>query len=671
MKSKKWKIPYEKPLIPQELLEAGYTPLLSAVLALRGINDADSAGRMIDGGKENLCDPMLIMNMDKAAARVKKAIERKETVAVYGDYDVDGITATCIVTDYLVSKGLSCRPYIPDRSEEGYGLNTLAIEALRADGVSLIITVDCGITAVSETEYARSLGVDLVITDHHECNFESVPNAVAVVDCKQQGDSYPNPYLAGVGMALKLVCACEGESDSMLERYADLVAIGTVADVMPLVGENRYLVKLGLEKLIKSPRPGIEAMLKESSIEVDKLSASSIGYSLAPRLNAAGRLGQAVTAAELLMSDNSESARALAVELCELNKKRQSIEQNIWEEAKAIISSGNSPAAPIVLASEKWHQGVIGIAASRLAEHYSLPAVMICLNGDMGKGSCRSYGGFNLYEALSACSEHLVSFGGHALAAGLNIRSDKLDAFRAALEKYYQDNKPDTLPEVCCDLLISDPALLSIENVRSLDLLEPYGNKNAKPVLCISGARIENLNAVGGGRHLRMKVSLGASYFECIYFSHTAKELGIREGDLVDLAFSPQINCFRGHSSVQLLLSAVRPHDSRYMCTAILDGDSKILYAAAPYCPSRSDFVRVWRSLGKNFRTGCDAEEIIKQCPSRMDAEKFCICLMVLLETGLLKSDDGKIYSAHVSEIGGKADLDATELIRALKKARR
>ena len=220
MKSKKWKIPYEKPLIPQELLAAGYTPLLCAALALRGINDVRAARAMIEGGRENLFDPMLIMNMDKAAARVKEAIRRGEKVAVYGDYDVDGITATCIVTDYLVSKGISCRPYIPDRSEEGYGLNTAAIEALKAEGISLIITVDCGITAVSETEYARSLGVDLVITDHHECNFESVPAAVAVVDCKQQGDSYPNPHLAGVGMALKLVCACEGESDSMLERYA-------------------------------------------------------------------------------------------------------------------------------------------------------------------------------------------------------------------------------------------------------------------------------------------------------------------------------------------------------------------------------------------------------------------------------------------------------------------
>ena len=671
MKAKEWKIPYGKPLIPQELLQAGYPPLLCAALALRGIKDERSAAEMIHGGRESVYDAMLIMNMDKAAARVKKAIEQGDKVAVYGDYDVDGITATCLVTDYLTQRGISCRPYIPDRNEEGYGLNLSAIEQLKAEGVSLIITVDCGITAVSETEYARSLGIDMVITDHHECNFEAVPNATAVVDCKQSGDTYPNPYLAGVGMALKLVCACEGDIDRIIDRYADLVAIGTVADVMPLVGENRYLVKRGLEKIIQAPRPGIAAMLIESSLDADKISASSIGYSLAPRLNAAGRMGQAVTAAELLMCSDEERARSLAQQLCELNRKRQSVELEIWEEAKAIIAKSAPPDAPIILASDKWHQGVIGIAASRLAEHYSLPAVMICLNGDMGKGSCRSYGGFNLYEALTACSEHLVSFGGHALAAGLNIESSKLEDFRQAMARYYRENRPQACPEVCCDLLICDPALLSIDNVRSLDLLEPYGNKNAKPVLCLSGAKVESLNAVGGGRHLRMRVGFEGVSFECIYFSHTAKELGIHEGDSVDLAFSPQINNFRGHSSVQLLLSAVRKHDCSQLCAAILDNDSSVLYAAAAYCPNRNDFVRVWRGIGDNFTVGKSPAKILSHCPDYMDAEKYCICLMVLLETGLLQSDSGRIYGARKASIGGKADLDATNLIKALKNARR
>ena len=666
MNSKDWRIPLKKPDIPKALTAAGYTPLLAAVLALRGITTAQEADALIRGGSECVYDPMLIMGMDAAAARVRQAIERRELVAVYGDYDVDGITSTCLVTDYLRSRGIECRPYIPDRNEEGYGLNCAALDMLKAEKVSLVITVDCGITAAEEAAYARRLGMDMVITDHHECKSDEVPDAVAVIDCRQSADSYPNPNLAGVGMALKLVCAVDGDCEGMLARYADLVAVGTVADVMPMTGENRYLVRLGLEKLENSPRPGIAAMLRESSIDPKKITAATIGYALAPRLNAAGRLGQAETAARLLMSTDTAEASMLAAELCELNRKRQCIETEIWNDANARLE-GETPDAPIVLASDKWHQGVIGIAASRLAEQYSLPSVMICLNGDVGKGSCRSFGGFNLFEALSACSEHLLGFGGHALAAGLNIRADKLDDFRAALADYYRKNRPSSLPEIQCDLLISDPALLTIESVRSLDMLEPYGNANPKPVLCMSGVTLESASAVGGGRHLRMRVRLGSAHFEGIFFSHTAKELNIKEGDVIDIAFSPQINEFRGHVSVQLLVSAARVHDSLPLCRAILDADGAAMYAAARYCPNRADFIRVWRGIGKNFTAGATAEAVTAQCIGGMEPEKFCLCLMVLLETGLLKSADGGIYGARCAAIEGKADLEATRLIRALR----
>lgn len=648
---------------------AGYPPLLAAVLALRGIRDVGEADAMIKGGSQCVHDPLLIKDMDRASTRLRHAIESKETVAVYGDYDVDGITATCLVTDYLRWKGLVCLPYIPDRSEEGYGLNCAALDGLYAQGVRLVITVDCGITAVAEAEYARGLGMDMIITDHHECRPDALPKAVAVIDCKQEGDFYPNQYLAGVGMALKLVCACEGDCESMIERYCDLVAIGTVADVMPLTGENRCFVKKGLEKLEKEPRPGIAAMFRESSLDPKKLSSSSIGYSLAPRLNAAGRLGQAGTAAKLLMSVNDEEATALAVELCELNRQRQNIETEIWEEARSIIEAGGHDNAPIVLASENWHQGVIGIAASRLAEHYSLPSIMICLSGDTGKGSCRSYGGFNLYEALSACSEHLIGFGGHALAAGLNIKTENLDAFRTALTEYYHSNHPTAQPEIMCDMLINEPSLLSIENVRSLDLLEPYGNQNPKPVLCMSGVLLESATAVGGGRHLRVRVRLGSSHFEGIFFSRTAKELGVREGELVDIAFSPQINDFRGHVSVQLLLSALRPHESFPLCKAILEGKEPIEYAAARYCPKRTDFVQIWRGFGADFTVADTVSEVIAQRPIGMDAEKFCLCLMVLMEAGLLTGNGGSVFGAKQTSFTGKADLEATKLIKALRKA--
>lgn len=666
--SKEWRIPFKKPDIPKELTDAGYPPLLAAVLALRGIETAQAADEMINGGSECVYDPMLIMGMDKAVARVRRAIDTRERVAVYGDYDVDGITSTCLLTDYLRSKGLECRAYIPDRNEEGYGLNCAALDVLKGEDITLVITVDCGITAAEEARYARTLGIDMVITDHHECKSGEVPEAEAVIDCRQSGDTYPNPNLAGVGMALKLVCAVEGGSEEMLRRYVDLVAVGTVADVMPLTGENRCLVRMGLKKLEDDPRAGIAAMMKESGIDAHKLTAATIGYALAPRLNAAGRLGQAETAAKLLMSTDKSEAAALAAELCELNRRRQSIETEIWEDANACLA-GETPDAPIVLASDKWHQGVIGIAASRLAEYYSLPSIMICLNGDVGKGSCRSYGGFNLFEALNACSQHLLGFGGHALAAGLNISRDKLDDFRAALAEYYKNNKPAALPEVQCDLLINDPKLLGIDSVRSLDLLEPYGNGNPKPLMCMSGALLESASAVGGGRHLRIRAALGGAHFEGIFFSHTAEELGIREGELVDVAFCPQINEFRGHVSVQLLVSALRAHDALPLCTAILDADASAMYAAARYCPNRADFIRVWRGIGKGFVAGDDAAAVTAQCIPGMQPEKFCLCLMVLLETGLLKSAGGGIYGARCSAIDGKADLEATRLIRALKRA--
>ena len=666
MDKKEWKIPYARPEIPAALLKAGYGPLLSAVLALRGIRTAAEAHGLIEGGMECLHDPFLILGMDTAVARIRMAVDHRETVAVYGDYDVDGITSTCLLTDYLRSKGLHCLSYIPDRNEEGYGLNCAALDALKAQGVSLVITVDCGITAVAETDYARSLGLDMIITDHHECKNDGLPDAVSVVDCKQPGDSYPNDKLAGVGMALKLACACEGSSAAMLDRYADLVAVGTVADVMPLTEENRYLVRRGLAMLAQRPRPGFAAMLKEASLDPQRLTAASIGFGLAPRLNAAGRLGQTGKALDLLMCGSPEQAAPLAAELCELNRQRQNIEMEIWEEAQTLLPD-IVPDQPIVLASDNWHQGVIGIAASRLAEQFSVPAIMICLNGELGKGSCRSYGNFNLFEALDACSDQLIDFGGHALAAGLNVRRDKVEDFRRALSAYYRSNRPEPQPEVQCDLLIRDPSMLSIESVQQLDLLEPYGNGNPRPILCLSGVEVLSACNVGGGRHLRLRVRLGQSSFEGIFFSHTAEELDIHEGDRIDLAFNPKINEFRGHVSVQLQVVAARKHEAAPLCRDILEQHSDCLWAAADACPCRADFVRIWRESKGRIHVGSDAQSILDQRPAGMLPETYCICLIALMEAGLLSGPDGGIFGAVAVDIQGKADLEATSILRALR----
>ena len=667
MKEKIWNIPLSRPEVPAELLELGCSPLLAAVLAARGLRDRRAASALLFGGSETLHDPLLMRGMAEGAQRLRRAIADGETVAVYGDYDVDGITSTCLLTLYLRSRGLRCLSYIPDRDDEGYGLNKAAVEALHAQGVRVLVTVDCGITAREETDYAASLGMDVIVTDHHECGCAQLPAAVAVIDPKQEGDAYPNPYLAGVGVALKLACACEGAAEPVLARYADLVAVGTVADVMPLVDENRYLVRRGLDKLANDPCPGMAAMLREAGIDEKKISAASVGFGLAPRLNAAGRLGQTEVALRLLLSDDGEEAAACAAELCQLNRQRQSIETEIWQEANDMLA-GQTPTEPIVLFSEHWHQGVIGIAASRLADQYSLPAIMICLNGDVGKGSCRSYGGFNLYDALSACSEQLIGFGGHSLAAGLNVRRDKLEDFRAALCAYYRAHRPQPQPEVQCELLITDPALLSLENVRSLDQLEPCGSANPRPTLCLSGALLESLTPVGGGKHLRLRVRLRGEAIDGIFFSHTAQELGLREGERVDLAFTPQLNEFRGQTSVQLLLSAARPHESAALCEALLSGREDAVWAAAPWTPERADFVRVWHLISApGFAVASDTAEVMAQAPAGMEPERFCLCLAVLREAGLL-SGEGPLFGAEPSSIGGKADLEATSIMRTLRQ---
>ena len=671
MISKEWKIPLGKPEIPDELVNAGYPPLLAAVLALDGKKTRQQADAMISGGESCFYDAMLILGMDRAAERVRQAIERHEYVAVYGDYDVDGITSTCLVTDYLRSRGLKCRPYIPDRIEEGYGLNNNALDKLAADGVSLVVTVDCGITAALEAAHAKELGMDMVITDHHECCEGKTPDAVAVIDCRQSGDTYPNKELAGVGMALKLVCAVDGDSAAMTAKYADLAAIGTIADVMKLTDENRSLVRLGLKKLAGSPRPGLRAMMAKANVDSGKMSSATIGFTLAPRLNAAGRLGKASTAAELIMCDDDRRAAELAEILHNLNLERKDIEEKIWDEANKKLCGENQD-APIVLSDEKWHQGVIGIVASRLAEQYSLPTIMICLDGDVGKGkgSCRSYGGFNLFDALTACSEHLQGFGGHALAAGLNIKKDKIEDFKAALREYYQKNRPEAVPKVICDIRITDPALLSEDNVRALDRLEPYGNGNPKPVMCLYGARLEEASQVGkDGLHLRMRVSINGESYNCIFFGHTAEELGLKTGERIDLAFNPQINEYHGFTSVQLIVSAARPHDSLPLCEKILGDKSGDVFVSEDLRPKYIDFKmiwKVWHRTGKDFTVGEDAKAVVGQCIDGMEPEKFCICLMALRDAGLLKSDDGRIFRAHRVEIEGKADLNGTQTLRTL-----
>ncbi len=666
MKYSIWKIPYSRPRALRDLTESGCTPLLAALLSQRSLTDPQEVNRFLYGGMELLEDPFLLPDMQPAVERLVRAMENKETVAVFGDYDVDGITAGCLLTEYLRSRGLACELYIPDRLEEGYGLNPSAVEALHERGVTLIVTVDCGVTAMEETALASSLGIDMIITDHHECR-EFLPGAVAVIDPKRTDGDYPGRDLAGVGVAFKLVCALDGDYEFVLRSYCDLVSVGTVADVMPLTGENRFLIKRGLQQIAAGRcRPGIAVLMEEAGLTGKRLSAATLGYSLAPRINAAGRLGHADTAAQLLMSRDPCEAGELARELCRRNRERQELELVIWTQAMDALAD-QMPTAPIVLADEGWHQGVIGIAASRLAEAFSLPVVMICLDGDLGKGSCRSIGGFNLYEALTACSDCLEGFGGHAMAAGLTIRRDRVDELRRRLCDYYESHRPDYTASLDIDLAIDDPALLSMDCVQSIELLEPCGNGNPKPLMYIGAAVLESVVPMCSGKHLRLKCRKFGYSYDCVYFSQTAEALGAVPGQLVDLVFTPQVNEFRSRCSVQLVLTDLRVHNSGELCRRLLLGGEVPAGEAADYLPDRSDFAGLWRRLestgGKYLGTLQDLPENLGR-----EAERTCICLAVMAEMDLARVKLlGDELHVDLKPFTCKVDLEKSDLLQRLR----
>ena len=656
-----WNIPRERPVIPEALTRAGYSRLLAAVLAVRGLDTPEKARQFLDADETLLGDPLMLEDMTNAVMRLQRAIDTRETVAVYGDYDVDGITSTCMLTDYLRSRGLRCEYHIPDRLEEGYGVNTAAIDALADKGVTLIVTVDCGVTTVEEAAYASGLGIDMIITDHHECR-DALPDAIAVVDPKRPDCNYPSHDLAGVGVAFKLLCALEGSAKPILDRYADLVAVGTVADVMPLIGENRYIVRRGLEKLEHDPRPGLRALIEESGLGRKRVTATSVGFSLAPRLNASGRLGQVQSAVRLLLAPSLREASGCAADLCQLNRERQDLEAEIWRQAQEMLGD-EIPDGPIVLAQEHWHQGVIGIAASRLAEKYSVPAIMICLDGEKGKGSCRSCGGFNLFSALSACAEHLEGFGGHTLAAGLSIRRENIGAFRDAFTAYYRDHAAECISTLDIDLCVDSPALLTLECVEDLERMEPCGTGNARPRLALLGAALTELSAIGGGRHLRLQLEKQGRTYEAVFFHQTAERVGLHVGDCVDAAFYPQINEFRDRRSVQLLISDLRKHDTA-AAERVLSG----AYPEAPVPMPRSNFEALWRALAE--RGGRCSAPMERFCPELCPAlteQELCLCLKVLEELGLLRlQTDGTLLTVERVP-DARAELEGSALLRRLR----
>ncbi len=667
---------------------------LAGVLLSKGIDTPEKANVYLHGSYDMLGDPFLLCDMDKAVSRIKQAIGNREKILIYGDYDVDGITSVSVLFRYLTFKGANVSYYIPERVNEGYGLNVSAIDKFCEEGIKLIITVDSGITAHEEIEYAESVGLDVVITDHHECR-EMLPKACAVVNPHRPDNTYPFGDLAGVGVVFKLVCALENNKNlhTLCTKYSDIVSLGTVADVMPIVGENRIIVKMGLKQLENTKNMGLSALIEQSFSERNKakrknLTASSIGYTLAPRINAAGRIGDVNKAVKLLITENKAEAEEIASYLCAVNRERQLIENKIFEEAQKIISSVEyeDNTNVIVLTSDSWHLGVIGIVASKITERYKKPSILISTDGEIGKGSCRSVRGFNINEALGACGDLLVKYGGHELAAGLTIDKSNIDEFRRKINEYAAENfdfdNVYNYIDVDFDIDLSE---VTIEHAVEIQSLEPFGLMNPVPVFCIKDCLIEEVYAIGEGKHTKLIISQNGERITALYFGMSPENLGFSEGDTADFAGCMDINDFRGNLSVQLLVKDVR------MCKAdrnMYEEQSGLFYDimdAKATCPSehipslssfKASFLYLKRECGYDSFTTIDvlgaAKQISREYSMDVSMLKMNIELCVFEEMQLIEIErlDENNVNVKLNKTDAKVNLDESELLIRLRSAK-
>lgn len=648
-------------------------PFLALLLTARGITDEIDAAAYLSADTE-FSDPFSLADMEKAVERIAAAMDNFERIAVFGDYDADGVTATALVYSYLVSQGANVEYRIPDRMREGYGISCAAVQELSESGVKLIVTVDNGIAAVEEAAFAKELGVDMVITDHHTPGAQ-LPDAVAVVNPHRKDCPSEYKEFAGVGVAFQLVCALEGDSDTVLQKYADLLALGTLADVVPLTGENRALVKKGIRRINAGARPGIEALKAVAGVADRPLTASNVAFTLAPRINAAGRIGSAETALRLLLCDNEQDAIELANETDILNKQRQAIETKI--SAEAIQQIEENPAVKyagvLVVSGAGWHPGVIGIVAARLVSKYGKPAVVITTDGETGKGSCRSIPGFSVYDALAKCAPLLTHFGGHPGAAGLGVLTENIPALRDALDAY---TKTGSMPfaQIGLDFKLN-PAYINVSLLNTLAALEPCGCENPVPTFGLYNMTLRAVKPVGEGKHLRLTLQKGASEIAAMLFSVTLAEFPYRIGDAVDLAVQIEKNVFRGEIKPSVHIKEMRfsgTDEENYLKSMRLyekyrHGDALNEKEVAFLTPSREFLLGVYKFMKNAGTFPFDIEVFCKRsgCPYK-NAATAAVSFDVLTELCLLKKDENGAYL--YTEPAQKADLSASEILKTLSE---
>lgn len=551
---KKWKYKeLDEEKIDEIVKKFDVPELLSTVLVNRGIVDDEEIRVFLNPTRSDFHDPYLMPDMEIAVERIIKAIDNQEKVIIYGDYDVDGITSITVLKKFLKTCGLEADYYIPNRLSEGYGLNKAAIDYIKEKEYTLIITVDCGISGIEEIEYANSLGIETIVTDHHE-PMEVLPPAVAIVDLKRKdNDTYPFKSLAGCGVVFKLTQALGmrlGIDEKEYLKYLDIVCVGTISDIVPLVDENRVIAKLGLKLVEVTRNPGLKALLNASGYKV--VNSNTISFGIAPRINACGRMGYEEEALKLFLTENLVQASEITERLNKYNRDRQEIEKNIYDEAIKMMEKEDSNAQSIVLGSNNWHHGVIGIVSSKITEMYFKPSILICFEGEDGKGSGRSIPGFDLHEALAETAKYLEKYGGHEMAVGLSLKKNNFNRFKEAFEKYVEEKDiTGIVPIIEIDKQIS---LKDIDSniVKQLDLLEPFGEANRRPIFVYKNLKIDSIRALSDGKHLKMTLKDGNTIVNAIGFNmgQLSKEYMI--GDRIDVVGTLEINAYNGREMVQI-----------------------------------------------------------------------------------------------------------------------
>lgn len=637
MRRKKWVVAAsDKDFAAQIAQELCVDPFAALLVTSRDFNNIDDIDAFFDADAPLSLDPMSIKDMDKAAERINRAIDDFELICVFGDYDADGVTATALLYSYLEARGANAIRYIPDRIAEGYGLNVGAIEELADRGVKLIVTVDNGVSAIEEAKRAKELGISLVVTDHHKVG-DILPDAEAVVDPHREDCPSAFKEMSGVGVAFKLACALEGGADDMLiEEYGDLVALGTIGDVVTLRGENRTMVRRGLRLINDDPRPGIAALMEAAGVGDKYFTASSAAFTVCPRINAAGRMGSAHKALDLLLCDDEDTASLLADEINAMNIQRQKTETEIFASAVAMLNENPEMLNDkiLVVDGEDWHQGVIGIVAARITERFGRPCIVISRDGEMAKGSCRSVEGFSIYDAIEAVSDCLEHFGGHTLAAGVGLRSSKIKEFRKRINEYAADiDMPFAIQRIDCKLL---PSSISLDLLSSLSLLEPFGSGNQQPCFGLFGMKIEDVSGVSDGKHIRMTVSKNGTRTGVVYFGMPEKRFPFERGDTVDLAVNLDKNVYNGETRVSVIVRGIRPSNT---------DEEKVLSSIALY----EKFARGERLSSEQAKRLLPERElevaVFKSIKARPLIDNYCEMLCVRL------GDDGSKLAAMTASV--------------------